>query len=86
MALYLIDKIYGKNGLKLAELDADAKVLLIQDGVYLDVSNLGNKPVCAVKADVEKRGLAGILPKNIKIVDYPEVVDLIVANKVFNFA
>lgn len=85
MALYLIDKPYGRNGLNLAALDDDAKILLIQDGVYMDVSALGDKPICAVKADVEKRGLRGILASNIKVIDYPDVIDIMVDNMVINF-
>ncbi len=86
MALYLIDKPFGKDGLELAAIDPDAKVVLIQDGVYLDVSAVADKPVYAVAADVERRGVAKHLAAGVRQIDYSELVDLIVADKVLNFA
>ena len=86
--LYLIDEAYGKNGLNIAEFDDDARVVLIQNGVYLDVSGLtkGGKEVYALEEDVDKRGVAGRLDSKVKLIDYGELVDLIVENKVVNFA
>ncbi len=86
--VYLIDKKFGNNSLRIAEQDKDAEIVLIQDGIYLDVKkieNSGNK-VYAVKDDVEKRGYNEILSKNIELIDYGKLVDLILANKVVNFA
>ncbi len=86
--VYLIDKKFGDNSLRIAEQDKNAEIVLIQDGVYLDVKeieNSGNK-VYAVKADVEKRGYNELLSKNIELIDYGQLVDLIFANKVINFA
>lgn len=86
--LYLVDKVYGENGLKIAENDPDAKIVLIQDGVYLDTSALSAKgaKVYAVAKDVEKRGLSAKLSGSAEIIGYDQLVDLIVANKVINFA
>ncbi len=87
MALYLIDKPYGENGLALAEIDEEAKVVLIQDGVYLNVERLANKrEIYAIEEDLRKRGLLNLLPPYIKRISYSELIDLIVENKVFNFA
>ncbi len=86
--VYLIDKKFGNNSLRIAAQDKDAEIVLIQDGIYLDVKkieNSGNK-VYAVKDDVEKRGYTEILSKNIELIDYGKLVDLILANKVVNFA
>ena len=83
MALYLIDKQYGENGLVLAAKDPDAKVVLIQDGVYLRPTDV--KEVYSVAEDVNKRGLAESLPSSIKQIGYDELIDLIVDNKVINF-
>jgi len=85
--LYLIDKRYENCGLRIAEQDNDAEVVLIQDGVYMDVKKLedsGSK-VYAVKDDVEKRGCGEIIPDNVEIIDYGKLVNLILANKVVNF-
>jgi len=86
--LYLIDQPFGGNGLALARHDDEAIIVLVQDGVNLDVSVLGNgaKPVYAVKKDLERRGVAKHVARRIKPIDFGELVDLIVAHKVVNFA
>ena len=87
--LYLIDQPFGGNGLALAQHDDEAIIVLLQDGVNLDVSTLGNgaKPVVyAVKKDLERRGLAEQAARWVKPIDFGELVDLIVAHKVVNFA
>ncbi len=83
MALYLINLPFAGVGLDMAKRDGDAKVVLVEDGVYADVSGLDN--VYAVKEDVERRGVANRVG-GAKIIDYDELVDLIVDNKVVNFA
>jgi tRNA 2-thiouridine synthesizing protein B len=86
--VYLVDKAAGESALALARLDSEAKVVLIQDGVYLDareVSEAGRE-VYAIKRDIALRGLAQRLPDFIKPIDYHELVDLILENKVINFA
>ena len=86
--LYLINKGYGENGLKLARLDANAQIVLIQDGVYIDVRRfVGSKvKVYVVRNDVEKRGLVDRVHEDMELIDYDRLVDLIVQNKVINFA
>ncbi|HHT9120073.1 MAG TPA: DsrH/TusB family sulfur relay protein [Candidatus Hypogeohydataceae bacterium YC41] len=85
--LYLINKEYGENGLKLAEYDGEAVVVLIQDGVYIDPALYPNKAkIYAIKQDVQKRGLNDRLHKRVECIDYSQLVDLIVENKVINFA
>jgi sulfur relay protein TusB/DsrH len=86
MAVYLIDKPQGEEALALAALDPEASVVLVQDGVYLDTKSVADKTVFAVADDVKKRGLVGRLPTYVKLIDYGEVIDLVVANKVINFA
>lgn len=86
--LYLVDLPFGRNGLELAKADGDARVVLIQDGVYLDAAEVaqagGN--VYAVEKDVAKRGLRDRLPAFVEVIDYGQLVDLIVEHKVINFA
>ena len=86
--LYLIDQPFGGNGLALAQHDDEAIIVLVQDGVFLDVSSLGNgaKPIFAVKKDLERRGLTAQAARRVKPIDFGELVDLIVAHKVVNFA
>lgn len=86
--LYLIDRPFGENGMNLALGDPEALAVLIQDGVYLDVSSLlkHGRRVFALQDDVEKRGLGERLTKGVGRISYGELVDLIVAHKVINFA
>lgn len=86
MGLYLVDKFYGQTGLTLASADKEAKVVLLQDGVYLDTSRLSGAEVYAISEDIEKRGLQKVVPSSVKRIGYDELVDLIVDNKVYNFA
>lgn len=86
MALYLVDKPYGQNGLALASVDKEARVVLIQDGVYLDTSQMSGAEVYAISEDIEKRGLQEVVPSSVRRIGYEELVDLIVENNVYNFA
>lgn len=85
--LYLLDQAAGKNGINLAQSDDGCEVVLLQNGVYLDVKPLidSNVKVYAIKDDVAKRGLQACLPNGVELIDYGRLVDLIVANKVINF-
>jgi len=83
--LYLVDKPNGTIAAEVARLDDDAKIVLIKDGVYLDAAALPGK-VYAMEDDVELRGLKERLAGKAESIDYPRLVDLIVNNKVANFA
>lgn len=86
--LYLIDQPMAGSALALAADDPDALVVLIQDGVYADLSSLrkAGRSVYAVQRDLERRGLGGRLASAVKPIGFDELVDLIVEHKVVNFA
>ncbi|MDP2936640.1 MAG: DsrH/TusB family sulfur metabolism protein [Dehalococcoidia bacterium] len=86
--LYLLDKAIGQNGLPIAAQDKGAKVVLIQDGVYLNTGPLqrAGVEVYAVAQDLKKRGLDNGLGSQVKVIDYSQLVDLILTNKVVNFS
>lgn len=86
--LYLVDQPFGENGLNLAQIDPEAHVVLVQDGVYFydQVAAWSDTPVYAVRADLEVRGLEPLVPASIQRIDYSDLVDLIVEHKVINFA
>jgi sulfur relay protein TusB/DsrH len=63
----------------------DVELLLVQDGVYLadkgcpesdELKQFGVK-VHAIKHHVEERGISSRLSINVNLIDYPDVVDLI---------
>ncbi len=86
--LYLIDQPIASGALALAAQDGDAIVVLMQDGVYADLSGLGKngRQVYAIARDIERRGLASRLANSVKPIGFDELVDLIVDHKVVNFA
>lgn len=85
MAVYLVDKPNGKVAAEVANSDNDAKVVLIKDGVYLDPATMPGK-VYAMEDDIEVRGLKDRLAGKAESIGYPQLIDLIVENKVINFA
>ncbi|MCE1246091.1 MAG: DsrH/TusB family sulfur relay protein [Firmicutes bacterium] len=85
MALYLLDGRYTKLGLDLAKNDPNAKVVLIQDGVYADISSLADtREVYFIKDDLAKRGMELPHP-GAKVISYPDLIDLIEQEKIYNF-
>ncbi|MDE3073990.1 MAG: hypothetical protein KGJ86_01055 [Chloroflexota bacterium] len=86
--LYLVDRPMASSGLALAADDEDAVVVLVQDGVYADISGLRQqgRAVYAVKRDLERRGLCEHLADGVEPVEFGALVDLIVQHKVVNFA
>jgi len=85
--LYMIDANFKKIGLEYAKMDPEAKVVLIQDGVFTKGEDLPDGPeIYAVKEDVEKRATGKRLGEKVKLIDYGELVDLLMSNKVINFA
>lgn len=85
MALYLVDKPNGAVAFETAKMDSDPKVVLIKDGVYLDPTQIPGK-VYAMEDDVKHRGLTDRLAGKAETINYSQLVDLIVENKVINFA
>ncbi|MEK7813296.1 MAG: DsrH/TusB family sulfur metabolism protein [Candidatus Desantisbacteria bacterium] len=85
MAVYLVDKPNGEIAASVAKMDTEAKIVLIKDGVYLNPSAMSGK-IYAMEDDVEVRGLKDRLAGKAESIGYPQLVDLIVENKVVNFA
>ncbi|MEW6007469.1 MAG: DsrH/TusB family sulfur metabolism protein [bacterium] len=83
--LYLVDKPNGENAARVANMDSEAKVVLIKDGVYLNPIDFSGK-LYAMEDDLEIRGLKERLSGKVEPIDYAKLVDLIVDNKVINFA
>ena len=84
--LYLLgDKIIGSVGVSYAQMDAEAIVVLIKDGVFLDIEAFQDKKIYAMDEDVKRRGMGGRLKDKAEIIGYDKLVDLILENKVVNF-
>ena len=84
--LYLLgDKIIGPVGLRHAQMDDDAIIVLIKDGVYLDLQEVKGKKIYAIDEDVKRRGLGARFKDKAEIIGYDKLVDLIMENKVANY-
>ena len=93
--LYLINKPHGENGIKIAKIqakkDENIVIVLIMNGVYYAVQEnilrelkFKRIKIYAIEEDVRSRGLEDKI-KDIEMIDYPQLIDLIVENKVVNF-
>jgi sulfur relay protein TusB/DsrH len=84
--LYLLgDTTIGPVGLNHAKKDADAIIVLIKDGVFLNTQAVKGKKIYAVDEDVKRRGMGDRLKDKAEIIGYDKLVDLIMENKVANY-
>jgi tRNA 2-thiouridine synthesizing protein B len=85
--LYLIDEPMADLGFRTAAADDDARVVLIQDGVLLDLrGGVPDDPdceVCAVRRDVEVRGAD--LDPDVTVIDYDDLVSMLFDHEVKTF-
>lgn len=86
MTLYILDKPYIDSALLYIEMESECKILLLHDALYIDSDRLKGKDVFVINKEVNDRGLERILPMEFKRAGYDEIIDLIVENKVINFA
>lgn len=79
--LYLLgDTIIGPVGLQHAQMDGDAIIVLIKDGVFLDLQAVQGKKVYAIDEDVKRRGMGGRLKDKAEIIDREEGDEISLCN------
>ncbi len=84
--LYLLgDKIIGPVGLQHAQMDDDAIIVLIKDGVFLDLQAVQGKKIYAIDEDVKRRGMGERLKDKAEVIGYDKLVDLVFEHKVANY-
>jgi sulfur relay protein TusB/DsrH len=84
--LYLLgDKIIGPVGLQHAQMDDNAIIVLIKDGVFLDLRPVQGKKIYAMDEDVKRRGMGERLKDKAEVIGYDKLVDLIFEHKVANY-
>ena len=84
--LYLLgDKIIGPVGLQHAQMEDDAIIVLIKDGVFLDLQAVQGKKIYAIDEDVKRRGMGERLKDKAEVIGYDKLVDLIFEHKVANY-
>jgi sulfur relay protein TusB/DsrH len=79
------DMMLGPVGLQHAQMDPDAIIVLIKDGVYLNTDTVQGKKIYAIDEDVKRRGMEERLKDKAEMIGYDRLVDLILENKVANF-
>lgn len=87
MNLYLVDRELSGTAKALVKADEEAMVVLVQDGVYVDISDIpAEKKVYALEEDMRRRGIADPPGDRLTRITYDELIDLIVEHRVNNFA
>ncbi len=85
MAVYIIDKRFADLGLDIAKRDKEAKIVFIQDGVYINSPSVEDgTSLFYLKSDLQDRGITS-LPEGAKKITYEELIDLIEKERVYNF-
>jgi tRNA 2-thiouridine synthesizing protein B len=79
--LYLVDKPMAELAFRTAAGDEAARVVLIQDGVFLDPDL--ELPTYAVREDVEVRGVD--LPPGVEPVSYDRLIQMLLEHEVRSF-
>ena len=79
--LYLVDEPLADVAFRTAADDPDARLVLLQDGVYLDPDL--DVPTYAVERDVAVRGAS--LPAGVESVTYDRLIEMVLEEDVKSF-
>lgn len=85
MTIYLVDEPYADLALGYAANDPEARVVLIQDAVYLARSGTLKGRIYAIRDDVSRRGLGGSIDGSVKTIGYDELVAMMETERVLCF-
>ena len=85
MSIYLTDEPFAKSALAYAKEDQLAKVVLLQDAVYLARSTDFRGQIYVMAEDVVRRGIQSTIPANVHIIEYSDLIDMMEKDRVVNF-
>ena len=85
MTLYLVDEPFAKLAFAYAANDPSARVVLLQDGVYVARGGAFKGEVYYIGDDATRRGLAGPFPSGAHSIGFEELVTMMESEKVVNF-
>jgi len=85
LTVYLTDEAFAHAAFAYAAEDSSAKVVLLQDGVYLAKRGAFKGDVYYMKEDALSRGLGDSFPPGSHPIDYDALVAMMEAEKVVNF-
>lgn len=85
MTVYLMDEPFAEAGLAYARNDPGARVVLLQDAVYLACKTGLQGRVYAVRDDVTRRGLTGSVVAGVEMIGYDKLVEMMENERVVCF-
>ena len=85
MTVYLIDESSFELAKSIASNDDNARLILLEDAVYLAASREQIGEVYVISDDVERRGLKSRLKSSAHLINYDQLVEMIEKEKVVNF-
>ena len=85
MTIYLVDEPHASKAFAYSSEDSSAKVVLLQDGVYLAKAGSFKGEVFYMRDDAQSRGLGEPFPVGAHSIGFDELVAMIEADRVVNF-
>lgn len=85
MTIYLVDEPFADTALAYAREDPCAKVVLLQDAVYLTRKKILHGDIYVIEDDVVRRGLRDSISTRVRVIRYADLVDMMETEKVANF-
>jgi len=85
LTVYLVDETFANPAFAYAAKDPAAKVVLLQDGVYIAKRGAFKGEVYYIKEDATSRGLGDSFPAGAHSIDFDGLVAMMEADKVVNF-
>ncbi len=85
MAIYLVDEPFAAIALSYAAADPSAKVVLLQDGVYVAKRGSFTGEVFYVQEDAASRGLGDGFPPGAHAINFDKLVAMLEQDRIVNF-
>jgi hypothetical protein len=85
LTLYLVDEPFASLAFAYAAHDPTARVVLLQDGVYVARNGAFKGEVYYIGDDATRRGLAGPFPSGAHSIGFDELMVMMEIDKVVNF-
>jgi sulfur relay protein TusB/DsrH len=86
LTIYLVDEQFADMGLKYATDDPGARIVLLQDGVYVARSVALRGEFYVIRDDLTRRGLGThAFPTNVHTIGYDDLVEMMEKDRVVCF-
>jgi sulfur transfer complex TusBCD TusB component (DsrH family) len=85
LTLYLVDEPFANLAFAYSANDPAARVVLLQDGVYVARRGAFKGEVYYIADDATRRGLGGPFPSGAHCISFDELIAMMETDKVVNF-